>query len=486
MIMEEKFIKIETDEAKFETSFYFETCTESSIKIDIKIGKLVKFWENLGFRKLKMPKGGYRFVKIRSSCIICDAYEEELTDAVKYKLLHQEKKETVWEEFLSGNYVNKRSFQGLDSIQEVQLNISTEQNAYFYFKNGALKVSADTLELIPYENYPGYILESQIIDFEIDISKRNYKDSDFNKFIKNVTANDKNRYAQLISSIGYIIHGYKSPTTTRALILVDECLDFSGEANGGTGKSIIGKAISKITSTLSKDGKTLHNKTNRFFYQDIDLSHRVLYLDDVNADFNFEEFYSVVTGDMTVEEKYKASYKIPFNLSPKLMISSNYMVKGSGGNSDERRRIEIEIAPHYSAEFTPFDEFGKKLFDDWNCHEWNSFYHCLIFYCQYFIKNGIVAYKPINLEENKLKMATDVSFVDFADMNIKFETGKKMITINKTTFYTAYKEKYPVESRNITNILFKKWLDKWAKTRSLTCNHRKSDGGVFVDFMKTE
>ena len=390
----------------------------------------------------------------------------------------------VWEKYLNGSYASKSKTNGLDTIQEMNLNKCTPNVAYFFFKNGALKVEKDTVSLIPYDDYDGYVLESQIIDFEINLSQP-VEQSEFDRFIINVTLKQANRYHYLTTSIGYIIHGYKDRTFSKALILLDEELDFSGEAHGGTGKSIIGRAVAEISPTLMKDGKNLNNNNNRFFYQDISLGHQVLYLDDVKPNFDFEHFYAITTGEMTVEEKYKASYKIPFELSPKLLISSNYMVQGSGRESDARRRIEVEIAPYYSMSYTPLDDFGRKLFDDWSDSEWNNFYLTMVGYCQKFIENGVLQTAPINLEENKLKMATDISFVEFCDSNIVFGENVTEIVKNKSSLYETFRTSYPVESKNVSNIQFKKWLDIWAKHRSLQVRHFKSNSESKIKFIKS-
>jgi len=465
-------------------TFYTETQTENGMKVRLKLANVIKFWESKGYRKLKMPKGGYELVKIKNKSIICRAFPDELMQEVKHQLINIDHKLHVWEEFIEQEFISKKSTTALETIREIRLNICDADTAYFYFDNGVLKVTSENIALLPYEDYGGYVFEEQIIPHNLSLAHDMAPNSSmFDRFLFNVSGSSTDRYNHLTSAVGYIIHGYKDSALTKALILVDEELDFSGEANGGTGKSLIGKAIGKITSILEKDGKGLVQKSNRFFYQDLNLSHRVLYLDDVNTDFNFEDFYSVVTGDMTVEEKYKASYKIPFMLSPKLLITSNYMLKGSGGNSDTRRRIEIEIAPHYNDSFTPQDEFQCRFFDEWNDAEWNRFYLDMVGYCQKFIQHGLMIAEPINLRENKLKLETDISFVEFADANITLNESNVALR-NKTTLIEAFRTEYPVESRNVTTIKFKRWLDVWAACRGLNIYHYKSNSQTFARFYR--
>src|SRR5690606_35613136 len=152
-----------------------------------------------------------------------------------------------------------------------------------------------------------------------------------------------------------------------------------------------------------------------------------------------------------------------FELSPKLLITSNYVVKGSGGSSDERRRVEIEIAPFYSMDNTPMMEFGCRFFDDWDEEMWNVFFNQMFIYCQWYIKYGIVTCPSINLKENKLKSETSIDFVEFADCNFVFSEEINNIKKDKTELYEAFRAKYQYESRTLTPVTFKKWLDRYAK-----------------------
>lgn len=468
-----------------ENSFYTITNTGNSSKIDISRSKLLEFLEAQGFRKMKLPKSGFKLVKIERNSIIKDARREDLMSSVKKKLMQVDNVPEVWEAFLAGDYIGKNNDLALEQMSISNLNISDKEKSYFYFRNGILLVTVDNMELINYEEYEGLVHEDQIIQHDLDLTKLEEKTSSmFEIFLQNISAKDKDRSNYMRSTIGYLIHPYKDPSVTKAVILVDQEIDFSGEANGGTGKSLVAKAIQKMTFSVFKDGKSLNNKGNRFFYQDVSMFHRILILDDVKQDFNFEDYYSVITGEMTVEEKYKAGYTIPFELSPKLLITSNYMIKGSGGASDERRKIEIEVFPHYNIDFTPVDDFKLRFFNDWDSEEWNLFYIDMARYCQIYLKNGIMSTNPINLAENKLKLNTDYSFVEFADLNLMIPEDATSATFNKGLLYESYREKYPVESRNITSIRFKKWIDVYCNTRKLHVHHFKSDSNNMIRISK--
>lgn len=466
-----------------EWNFYSAVPTSTGLKVTIKNANVLKYLEMQGIRKLKLPKGAYELVKIIRNSILKRVDYEDMMQILKEKIVYIDHREDVWEEFLEGQYLVRTTDLAMKRIMDVKLNIATKDESFYFFENGVVSVKKDQIELIPYEDFTGFVFEDQIIQHEIEIGSENPKNI-FNQFLWKVSDEKRARYDQLSSAIGYLVHSYKDPSNTKAIILVDEVLDFAGEANGGTGKTLISKAVSKIIPSLHKDGKSIVKSGNRFFYQDVNIGHRVMVIDDVNPYFNFEDFYSVVTGDLIVEQKGKQSYTIPFELSPKLLITSNYVVKGSGGSSDERRRVEIEIAPYFSIEHTPIDEFGCRFFDDWDTKEWNEFYNQMFHYCQKYIKNGIMVCAPINLIENKLKSETSMDFVEFADMNFEFSEEVDSFKEDKTQLFDAFRDKYKVDSRNLTPITFKKWLDRYAKTRKLIINHIKSNGKIFVELIK--
>ena len=74
---------------------------------------------------------------------------------------------------------------------------------------------------------------------------------------------------------------------------------------------------------------------------------------------------SIVTEGITLERKNKDAIKLSVEDSPKMVVSTNYAIKGSG-NSHDRRRHEIEISQYYGRTLNPIYTFGSKFFDDWN------------------------------------------------------------------------------------------------------------------------
>ena len=87
---------------------------------------------------------------------------------------------------------------------------------------------------------------------------------------------------------------------------------------------------------------------------------------------------------------------------------------------------------------------------------------------------------PINLKENRLIGKTDYSFVEFMDSNVKFDAEKKEFKVEKAEYFNAYKEMHPIETKNLTIIIFKKWCDMYASIRNYDIDHRKSNSKCYM------
>jgi hypothetical protein len=159
------------------------------------------------------------------------------------------------------------------------------------------------------------------------------------------------------------------------------------------------------------DGKSF-NSSKSFLWQRVTLSTQIIALEDVMRYFDFEKQFSMITEGIEVEKKNKDSFYIPYEESPKLLITSNYVIQGTGA-SHERRRIEIELKQYYKPSFSPRDEFGHNLYDDWTPEEWNLFDNFMMWCVQQYLLHGVA--KPVNknLSLKKLKNAVPENFIEW-------------------------------------------------------------------------
>jgi hypothetical protein len=260
--------------------------------------------------------------------------------------------------------------------------------------------------------------------------------------------------------IGYLLHNYKAANNCPAIILTD-LKKHKNQANGGTGKTLILDAISKLVDVAKIDGKV---KRDRFKFSKVEDTTKIIYFDDVTPEFSFTDLFPAVTGDLEVEKKYKDAFDIPSQTSPKIVISSNYPVKSDGGSSDARRRVEFKLTDYYSLSRKPIDEFGKEFFNEWNDDEWNAFFNYMIRCQQAYFKHGLIA--PRISTDDKIVSQTSADFLKLCDKLIKVGRNDKSILFGR------FKEAIPELSKK----QFKKWLDVYSNYKGLSYEHKYSGG----------
>src|SRR5205085_2848582 len=147
---------------------------------------------------------------------------------------------------------------------------------------------------------------SQIIEFNVDIDAAFDPNlCEFYRFIRGV-AGTNDEY--LTSLIGYLLHRYKDPARPHAVILAEETED--EKRGGGTGKGILVKALSYMANIERVDGKNFKLDKN-FAFQRVGLDTKIVAIEDVRKNVDFEGFYSIITEGMTIERKNKDEYFIP-------------------------------------------------------------------------------------------------------------------------------------------------------------------------------
>ena len=205
-----------------------------------------------------------------------------------------------------------------------------------------------------------------------------------------------------------------------------------------------------------------------FPYQTVSADTQILCFDDVKKNFDFERLFSVVTEGLTLEKKNKDAIKIPFTKSPKISITTNYAIKGTG-SSFARRKWEVELHQHYNKDRTPLDEFGKHFFADWNDEDYCSFDNYMVACLQGYLRTGLVVSKFVNLKIRQLSAESCHDFIEWcgliegAPVNQHFGVGDKLM---KQELYYEFIQEYPdyapKAKMTISRTRFYKWLTAYA------------------------
>lgn len=413
-----------------------------------------KFLEDNGFFKYCPDSGkSYVFIRMQDN-LIDNTNEEEIKDFV-LKYLRGIDDTSVYNYFADKTRFFKDDFLNLVDTFQASFIEDEKDKSYLYFRNCVVKVMVDSIETIDYIDLNGHVWRNQVIDR--DFRQTDTDDCDYKKFVANV-AGGNGRVDSLRSTIGFLLHGYKSLGYCPAVILNDEVI--SEHPEGGTGKGLFVRALGYMKKMVVIDGKDFAFDKS-FPYQLVSADTQLLVFDDVKKNFDFERLFSIVTEGITLEKKNKDAIKIPFSRSPKIVITTNYAIRGSG-NSNNRRRWELEFKQHYSMNYTPENEFGRLLFSDWDEEEWVRFDNYMIGNLMLYLKNGFVKSEFYNLEARKFIATTDHSFYEWAT-----DPHNQLVAVDgvlkyKSVLFEAFVSEFPDYGKfgktSISQQRFYKWL----------------------------
>ena len=420
------------------------------------------FLEDNGFYKFN-PEGSknYVFVKVTNN-LIDHTSEKEIKDFILNYLLEIEDY-TIYNYFAEKTKYFREEFLTLLSSISVYFIEDTKDSAYLYYKNCAVELTKNSITTIDYIDLGGYVWKDHVIDrtFTLcDVGDCNYKN-----FISNICGSDDSRIKSMETTIGYLLHGWKNLAYCPAVILNDEVITDNPE--GGTGKGLFMNALSHMKKLVFIDGKSF-NFERSFAYQTVSADTQILCFDDVKKYFDFERLFSVITEGLTLEKKNKDAIKIPFSKSPKIAITTNYAISGEG-TSFERRKWELELAQHYTKDFTPLVEFGKLMFGDWNDNEWCQFDNYMIRNLQNYLDTGLLKSEFVNLKIRKLSAKTGHDFIEWCGLLGETAYQDKLkfnVKIYKNDLYNDFIEENPDRSSRgkmtISRTRFYKWLTSYS------------------------
>lgn len=463
-------------------------------KIEIDERGLVQFLGQLGYasyytitNKTSEPlyvfRSGYIVESIIPSRIHTETIRALESGIIDEDILPPDTRNKLVSKLMSSKMILKKEVTLTLTVLDKSMKSDTTDSAYFFFRNNAVKVSRDIIQILPADKLDFYVWESQIIDrdFELMDLETIMAKSEYYKFLMNVSMrpangkleHDPERLNNLLRLQGYLLHDYKDRANPRAVVLMD--VSDKGEPSGRTGKGLIIDGISKLKKTIKEDGKSFKDD-NRFKFSLVTIDSKVVYLDDVPEKFNFENFFSVISEGISIELKFINKFYIPYDFSPKIAISTNYAVKGRG-SSNEARKYEYELSKFYSEKHTPSDDFGHLLFYGWDSYQWNMFDYLMMYSVQEYLDKGVAPSVCMNDKYNKLMAETGKQFTDWIttfDLKYNFRYEKSALYRD----YVNHCEGCP----DVNRLRFCKRLQVYAKIYGLKTTESHSGFERYIEF----
>jgi len=374
---------------------------------------IINYLKNEGFGLIETDADDY-YIKNKNNIIreISQGYIKRYLDnfikTLKYNILGYEPNYIIklYHEKIAGSINSNNIFDYLSDKTNLikKTKIDGADFAMIPFNNGVLKITKDSRKLIKYDNIDGLIWERNIK--QINYKKVDTDNSEIRKYCMLITGenqkidninieNKKKQFNNIKSSIGYLIHNYKDISNTKMIVLMDTN---TGNSNrGGAGKSLLAQLVGVMRNVEMIDGK---DTDETFNFDGVNHSTEIVAIDDMKQYYNLEKLNVSISGTMIINSKYGKKLHIPFQESPKILGSSNYMIDTERPGV-KRRLIIVEINDYFSINYTPIDEFGHRLIDDWSEEQLNIELNFLIEAVQQYFKDGLNA---VSVKDSRLKL----------------------------------------------------------------------------------
>jgi hypothetical protein len=329
----------------------------------------------------------------------------------------------------------------------------TRDMSYIFYKNVAVVITKDTIETKNYTDLTGHVWKNQILDREytgvLPPATYNELDNSFYKFL--CAINPSSDLDSLMSIMGYLLHRHKRRDYAKAAIIYDANIDMV-DPSGGTGKTLLVQSLGYIRKLILEDGK-MNNLSSNFALSRVTTDAELFLMDDVSQNYPFDKLFALITGDFVVERKNQNRFSIPFELTPKLIITSNYCVSRDG-DSYTRRIIEFVLDNTFNPEYTPINVYEHVFFVDWDVEQWHQFDNTMILAIQFYLKNGVIE----QTDGRKYYQLQNLTTEEFMEFTKSFET---LVKYDKKAKLQEFMEKHPKHPK-IEGSTFTRWMKLYA------------------------
>lgn len=387
-------------------------------------------------------------------------------------------KEDLVEAFTRGicTYLSSKILTSIDKFESVSFR-DERDTAILYFKNCVVKIHkhGESFDILDYSEIESPIWADKVLKRDFNYIKDSAV-GDFEDFCYKISGESDIHFNRLKSLLGYLLHNYKDPSLTKTVVFYDTENDDKDVANGGTGKTLLSMFINQFRKVSTIDGKEF-NPDNRFAFQNVNIDTEIVNIDDVGKNFDFVRLFAKTTSDFQIEKKGKHIISLDYSNSPKIMITSNSLIKSPEGSSSKRRLEEFFLKSPFSDSFTPLNNYGRRFFEDWNQEEWDKTALFAIDCIKLFLEEGIVKLDELSSEEKEEIVLTKVigsDFKQFLDTNIDS-------ILNKEVVRSEIRQKFCDQYDNISQIRFTKDLIRYCQVKNYQYAHITKGGETYLN-----
>lgn len=279
-----------------------------------------------------------------------------------------------------------------------------------------------------------------------------------------------------MTAIGYLLHHYHNPAVAKAVVALDERISAVGESQGRSGKSLIGVALEQMTDVVTIPARGLDLSGDRFALEQVTPSTRVITLDDIDINFDFELLFPAITSSVVVNGKGTKRFALTGHDKPKFYITTNHTLNANSGSARDRM-FKLAFSNYFDDSYKPEREFGGQFFGEyWEQDQWNLFYNlmaeCLLLYFEAQAGgwgvngSGLIEAPCDNIERRQMRQQMTEGFYRWAmdyynidEDNPSDPSGTRLgETIERPTLFENYK--LSVNRRELTYITPQKFWQR--------------------------
>lgn len=464
------------------------------------------FLQNRGFGRLRRLDKTYQFIHLDPP-VVRSIDASDARDYLFQFAKHYCKKE-VNEMLIKGvsQYVGPDKL-SLLSFVEPNFIKPNRESQYFYFDKNCWYITKDVVEEIGYETVTHHIWEEQrkmipakylggpLIRFSVSEGRYSYDltnigvKSHYLQFLINTSnftwrkSHDEiepdegnENHIHLLSklcAIGYMIMEAKDNNVARAIIGMDGKQSEVGESNGRSGKSLVGELMRNVMPIAYIPGKRSDIFNDQFVWNDVQENTKLVFIDDVLQNFNFEFLFPNITGDWTVNYKGGRRITLPFTRSPKIYIATNHAIRGTGSSFTDRQWL-LAFSDFYNDTHKPVDDFGCLFFSEWDYEQWNLTWNLLANCIQLYLEYGVVQAPGERLEQRKLRQEIGETFISWADEYFS-DPSRLNSRLPRKELHDALRTYDPDQRKFFTPTAFKKKFVLYCEWKGYVFNPQKYD-----------
>jgi len=185
-----------------------------------------------------------------------------------------------------------------------------------------------------------------------------------------------------LACIGYYMHRFRCDSLALAALLQDATLaDDENECNGRSGKTFFIKCLKSLIHTVFIEARNPKIVEDKFLFDGVTEATDLVAIDECSRKLDFSCFFGKITGPFRAEEKGGHPFEIPSDKAPKMIFSTNYVIKHLDSSTEARLWPQIfSDYYHVIANNNDYkesrgirDDFGYNLLDsDYPEEKWSA------------------------------------------------------------------------------------------------------------------